>query len=162
MLRVSILRSWLARPKWAPTTAPFLGCTAHDVESTLKEISSIYNSKSDLALPPRLVFSFLQYLFLSAVSRPRSVVLPSTSTPILRFVVIFHSSSYCTRSLFAPTFTSRFTVFRWVENTAPMITSEQERRMVGWRRPMKRRIAYSKRRSSLLTDTDRTKQAALD
>jgi hypothetical protein len=50
-----ILRSWPARPKWAPMTVPFLGYTAHDGESTLKEILSMYNSKSDLALPPRLL-----------------------------------------------------------------------------------------------------------
>jgi hypothetical protein len=45
---------------------------------------------------------------------------------------------------------------RWAENAPPRITIEQQRRMAGYRGPMKRRIAYSKRRISLRTDTNRT------
>jgi hypothetical protein len=45
---------------------------------------------------------------------------------------------------------------RWVENTPPRITIEQQRRVAGYRKLMKRRIMYSKRRISLRTDTSRT------
>jgi hypothetical protein len=122
-----ILRSWPARPKWAPTTVPFLGCTAHDGESTL-------NTTLSLISLSHLLVSFSPFCNLSPcplyVDR-RSVVLPSASTPILRFVTTLHFSSYCTRSLITLTFTDRLTVFRWVENAAPRITSEQQRRMAG-------------------------------
>ena len=43
-----------------------------------------------------------------------------------------------------------------VENAPPRITIEQQRRMAGYREPMKKRIVYSKRRTSLRTDTNRT------
>jgi hypothetical protein len=45
---------------------------------------------------------------------------------------------------------------RWVEGAPPGITIEQQRRMDGYRAPMKRRIVYSKRRTSLRGDTNRT------
>jgi hypothetical protein len=59
------------------------------------------------------------------------VVLPSASAPLLRLVVTLHSGSYYTRSPVAPAFTDRFTIFRWAENAAPRITSEQQR-VVGY------------------------------
>ena len=43
-----------------------------------------------------------------------------------------------------------------------MITTEQQRRMGEYRGPMKRRIAYSKRRMSLARDINRNQQEALD
>jgi hypothetical protein len=44
----------------------------------------------------------------------------------------------------------------WVKNAPPRITIEQQRRIARYRGPMKRRIAYSKRKTSLRKDTNRT------
>jgi hypothetical protein len=51
---------------------------------------------------------------------------------------------------------------RWVENAPPRITIEQQRRIAGYRGPMKRRIVYSKRKTSLRKDTNETSRRPLD
>ena len=45
---------------------------------------------------------------------------------------------------------------RWVENAPPRITIKQQRRMAGCRAPIKWRIVYSKWRTTLQRDTNRT------
>jgi hypothetical protein len=50
----------------------------------------------------------------------------------------------------------------WVENAPPRITIEQQRRIVGYPGAMKRRIVYSKRKTSLRKDTNGTRRKPLD
>lgn len=45
----SIMRSWPARPEWAPTTVPFLDCTARDGKATLNITPSLISLSHLLA-----------------------------------------------------------------------------------------------------------------
>jgi len=90
-----------------------------------------------------------------------SFVFSSASAPALLCVDTLHFSLF-SRTLpillyCRPALSFLFLSFpsRWVEDAPPRITIEQQRRMAGYRAPMKRRIVYSKRRTSLRRDTNR-------
>jgi hypothetical protein len=139
-LRGSISGPWSARPQWAPKAVSFLGCNAYEGILTLVT--------SERSLPPsRLLFSFSVTLAALTVARG-SFTFSSASTPAFLCVAALHFSLvlYPLHFTVAPalTFPSLSFPSRWVENAPPRITVEQQRRMAGYRGPMKRRIVYSK------------------
>ena len=79
----SILGPWAARPKWAPTTVSFLGCTAHE-----GKFGSKCNSELGSSLP-RLIFS------------PLNLSRRLLSTVVIHPPVFFFSKSYASLSPFA-------------------------------------------------------------
>jgi hypothetical protein len=143
-LRGSISGPWSARPPWTPTA---------DGRLTL-----IITSERSLP-PSRLLFSFSCYLAASLLLAG-SFVFSSASTPALFCVDTLHFSLVLYPLYFtvAPALSFLFLSFpsRWVENAPLRITIEQQRRMAGYRGAMKRWIVYSRRRTSLRTDTNRT------
>jgi hypothetical protein len=74
---------WPRRPKWAPTTVPFLGGTAHEGKSALN-IALTSRSHLPFSLSPSAIS-------LAVRCRPRWFLLPSAAIPILRFAVTLHS-----------------------------------------------------------------------
>jgi len=73
---------WPRRPKWAPTTVPFLGGTAYEGKSTLN-MALTSRSHLPFSLSPSAIS-------LAVRCRPRWFLLPSAAIPILRFAVALH------------------------------------------------------------------------
>jgi hypothetical protein len=74
-LRGSILGTWPARPKWAPTMVSSLGCTAHEGKSAL-------NITLNWALPPSASHLSFSSTSLAVCRRPQSLKRQSQATTL--------------------------------------------------------------------------------